>query len=200
MSDIPLREPDMHASSGGLTEKQANRMGAVAMVLFTLHATHQFYLGHSQHLLWTCPMATLLVGLGLMIDSRRVCSSGVLILCVGLPAYALHVVNGGEAIPITGFLIHFGGIAIGLLAIRSFGIGRRDWVVALLIVVATLTLSRHYTGVQFNINFAFRSVFSHDPTRSSWNHLPYLCLGWGLALWFFNRMLTFAWGPGRRTA
>ena len=174
-------------------------LGAVGLAMFLLHAAHQFHLGHTEHLFWTCPVANLLVGIGLLTRCRSIWASGVFMLCVGIPVYVLHLLNGGEHVPATGVLIHFGGLGVGLWAIAFLGIGRRDWMMAFLIVLLVLALSRQFTPMHYNVNFAFRSVFSKDPTRSSWSHLPYLCLGWALALWLSNRVLSFATKRTRRT-
>lgn len=169
-------------------------VGIVLAGLWFAHvaAHHQF--GRSAYALWTCNVGLAILSLGLLSTRRQPVVVGALLLLVGIAPYVAFLLQGVESPMWTGVGLHFGGCVIGLTALRALEVQRADWFVAWLTVIGTMLLTRLITAPHWNVNFAFRSWFSNDPTRSSWSHLPYLVLAWGLGLWLLQRALAATLG------
>lgn len=139
---------DASAPRGGSTW-----LGLLAVALFAAHGTANVLQGHPENMLWACNVAVLAVGVGLLLRSPLMNAVGSLWLVVGLPLWALYLLEGGECLP-TSPLSHLGGLVLGSLGSRKLGFPRNAWWKASLFLVLLHLFSRWATPPQENVNLA----------------------------------------------
>jgi hypothetical protein len=131
---------------------------SVAALCFLLYAAHAAYFAtHGQSLanmLWACHLATLMVGVGLLLGSARLNAVGLLWLCLGLPFWLMDLVNGGDLLP-TSALSHFGGLIAGFWGLRQLRFPSQTWWLAASGLLGLHLLSKLVTPPAENINLAF---------------------------------------------
>ncbi|HYO78224.1 MAG TPA: hypothetical protein VE010_17320, partial [Thermoanaerobaculia bacterium] len=98
-------------------------LGIVALLFYAVHAAVHLYRGEPYNLLWTCNVAALLVGLGLVWRNATLNAIGLLWSCFGTWLWLLDVATGGEFI-LTSTLTHLGAFGVGLYGIRVLGTPR----------------------------------------------------------------------------
>lgn len=165
-----------HGRCGSLTS-----LGLLACGFYAIHGAYHLSRDQPENLLWVCHLASLMIGVGLMIRVPAFGAVGVLILCVGCPLWVLSLLGGDEFLP-TSLLTHVGGLVVGLIGLNRLGLPRGVWWKATLAVGALLGLSR-LLPPDSNVNL------SHGPWSGweTWYPVPWLydvqlLLQWCLAL------------------
>jgi len=127
--------------------------GLLGLAFYAAHGTVHVLRGHPEDLLWVCHLASLAVGIGWLSSSPTANAIGVMWLSFGLPLWALDLATGGEFFP-TSALTHVGGLALGVLGVRRFGMPPGAWWKAILALAAVQQLCRWTTPVEANVNLS----------------------------------------------
>jgi len=138
-------------------------LGVMPMAFFVLHAHYHIGQGTAGHLLWVCTVTNLLLAAGLFLDRPPLIRVAVTWLIAGLPFWAWDLIEQGTG-PISTFLTHLGGLAVGLVGLSHVRAARRIWVYAFVWYLALQLAARLLTGPELNVNLA------HD-THGSWQVL-----------------------------
>jgi len=149
------------------------RLGILAAMCWALHAAWHVLHGTAHDLLWACNVASPLLALGCFLRRPVLCATAVMWLAYGVPMWLLDLATGGELIP-TSVFTHFGGLVLGILAVRRFGWPKRSWRWAALGTWALVVVTRIATTAKHNVNLAFRV---HDGWEKHFtSHALYLVL------------------------
>ena len=148
-------------------------LGILATLFWVIHATNHVLRGSAYDLFWACNVATPVLALGCFLRRARLCTIAVCWLAYGVPIWLLDLATGASLIP-TSVLTHFGGLALGIVAVRKLGWPRRSWLVATGASLVLVVLARIFTTRAQNVMLAHRV---HDGwERHFSSHLPYLAL------------------------
>ena len=136
----------------GLTP-QWRALGVAPLAFFVLHALYHIGQGTAGHLLWVCTVSNLLLAFGLFLDLPLLIRVAVMWLITGLPLWAWDMSAQGTG-PVSSFLTHFGGLAIGLISLSRVRATRGVWVYAFIWYLALQLLARLLTPPELNVNLA----------------------------------------------
>jgi hypothetical protein len=129
-------------------------MGALALLFFIAHEVVYIYRGQPENGLWSCNVAVLAVGFGLLIPSPVTNAVGAFWLTAGLPVWIYYVFSSGDVV-VTTFLSHLGGLALGYTGMQRFGVPRSTWYVSVTALFALILISRPLNSPLENINFSY---------------------------------------------
>lgn len=155
-------------------------LGVAALVCFAIHASYHLLAGRWPDVLWGCHIATLLVGIGALLERAEPVAIGVLWLCFGNPMWILDISTGGELLPTSPFT-HVGGLVIGLWVLKRLGVPRRAWLHATAAFLGLLLLSRLVTPRASNVNLAFAVAGGWEKTFPSYPLYLLLMIAAGIA-------------------
>jgi hypothetical protein len=164
------------------TQSQTSRYALALAVLavVALHTAHKLNQGLLSEMLWACHVASLLTGIGLLLDSLRLVAIGTVFhLAVGLPAYMLDVLVSGTTL--TSALVHSVPPLAGLAFLRRTPLPRWTMASAAGLYLALIPVSRWLTDPALNVNLAFAP---YAPLRS--------LLGAPWISWLLNALLIVA--------
>jgi hypothetical protein len=152
--------------------------GALALIIYLLHAGNHLRRGTPHDLLWICNLATALLAIGCLARRPTLVAIPLLWLAAGTPLWILDALAGSEVIA-TSLLTHFGGLAISTLAVGKLGMPRGTWYRAMAASAAVVVLTRLVTAPEDNVNLA-------HGVRAGWessfgNHLLYLAMLFAVA-------------------
>jgi len=132
------------------------------------------------HLLWSCHVATFLLGVGLAARSRLLVQAGFLFhLGIGLPAWLVQVIvthgtfGGAALVPhllASSILVHILPLAAGYVALGRARFARSAWFMAMGIQVILVPVAHWLTPADLNVNLA------HQPWPPMQHAIPSL---WG---------------------
>lgn len=132
------------------------RLTALAALVWTLHAIEVLARGRPVELLWMCNVAGLVLVLGCALARARIVGVALSWLALGTPLWIGDLAAGGELYP-TSLFSHWGGIAIGVAAIRALGWDRRTWWSSSAALLTLVLLTRLVPAAEpGNLNLAFR--------------------------------------------
>lgn len=170
--------------------------GLAAIAFFLTHETVHTLRGYPENGLWTCNVAVLAVGLGLLIPSPLLNSVGTFWLTAGFPLWIFYLFTASNIAPTTA-LSHIGGLAIGYAGLRKLGLPKSTWWVAIVALLALILVSRVVSSPEENINLSHGVYAPTGQTYSSyWLNMLFLsviftgaftCLQWGLPRLGFRR-------------
>lgn len=170
-------------------------LGLAAISFFAAHGCYQFWHGRLENLLWACHLADLIVGIGLILKSRTITGTGVVMLGFGVPMWLLAIATGGDFFP-TSILTHLGGLAVGIAGLRQLGGLRDDWWKAYLTILLLLVLSRFCTPAEMNVNMAFATwSFARAWFPGLTAHLLSVLTIWATGLFVAERLLRIVAPP-----
>ncbi len=149
-------------------------VGIAALLIWLPHAFWHVSHHSPWDLLWMCNVSPLLIAAGCFAKAPRLSASGLCFLSCGTPLWLIEVA-GGSLVP-TSPLVHFGGLAVALVAARSIGFLRGTWWFAALLSVAILGSARVLTPPHANVNLVFFVYRGWEKTFP--NHPLYLFLIW----------------------
>jgi hypothetical protein len=129
-------------------------LGLLAVGLYGIHGAHELSAGRPESLLWSCHLASLAVGLGLLLRRPTWIAIGLMWLVLGLPLWAMEVVFRSGFEP-TAALTHVGGLVLGMFGIRRLGLAGPVWWKAAAALAVLHLVSRWTTPEKANVNLAF---------------------------------------------
>lgn len=158
-------------------------LGVVPLAFFVLHARYHLGQGTAGHLLWVCTVSNLLLAAGLFLDLPMLIRVAVMWLVTGLPLWAWDMFEQGVA-PVSSFLTHFGGLAVGIIGLSRVRAARGLWVYAFIWYLTLQLAARLFTRPELNVNLAhdmhggWRDLFN-----SYWKFSIFMNLVVAAALW-----------------
>jgi hypothetical protein len=129
-------------------------MGSLALLFFALHEAVFAYRGHPENGLWSCNVAVLAVGFGLLIPSPIINAVGAFWLTAGLPLWVYYLFTGDD-VAATTFLSHLGGLAFAYTGMKRLGVPSGTWLVAVAALFGLILLSRPLNSPAENVNFSY---------------------------------------------
>jgi len=144
---------------------------------YAVHVGFQVWRGHAEYALWSCHVAALFVGAGLLGPWPTANAVGVLWLVLGVPLWLMDVARGGEFFPATLFS-HVAAFAIGLMALAWLGWPPGAWWKGLATLLALVVVSRGVTSEPANVNGAY-TVW---PSPGAWSPTVLAALFLGIVL------------------
>lgn len=127
--------------------------GVLSLFFFVMLAVYHIRNNESYHILWTCHMACLVLGAGLMFNRPLVTATGFFWLCFGVPLWLLNVLTGSPLILLS-VPTHIGGLLIGLWGVKRGGIPKYTWVFAGVSLIVLGVVSRFVTPFDANVNLS----------------------------------------------
>jgi hypothetical protein len=172
-------------------KKSLKAAGTLAVSFFLIHAGALVHAGEPYHIIWSCHLGCLIVGIGLLVRLPWLYAIGFFWLTMGVPLWLLNVLTSHEFL-LTSTLSHVGGILIAVYGLRLLAIPRFAWAAAAAGLVVLGMLTRWVTPPAANVNLAF-AVWSGWEDRFS-SHFWYVVMLLSIAavsfglLEFFIRM------------
>jgi hypothetical protein len=133
-------------------------LGLLPLLFFAAHAGFHAAHGRPHEILWTCTMANLVLGAGLLWRRPGVVATAVSWLVLGNLLWAVDLLSGGEFYA-TSLLTHVAGLGVGWLGVRRLGWPAGTWWRAVAALAALQQLTRLLTPARANVNLAF-SVYA----------------------------------------
>jgi len=128
--------------------------GTLAVLFFLIHAGALVYAGEPYHIIWSCHLGCLIVGIGLLVRQPWLYAIGFFWLTMGVPLWLLNILTSREFM-LTSILSHVGGMIIAVYGLRFITIPRFAWAAATAGLVVLGILSRLVTPPGANVNLAF---------------------------------------------
>ncbi len=128
-------------------------LGALPVFFYAIHAGFWVVRGVPENALWTCHIASFLIGAGMIFLRPRLAAVGLLWVMMGLPLWILDLSAGGEFLP-TSALTHVGAPATALFFFRRTAFPRGSWWRAVLVLGLLVLLTRLITPAEENVNLA----------------------------------------------
>jgi hypothetical protein len=139
---------------GGSVRCRTRACGLLALAFYAVHAGTHLCHRQPEHIIWSCHVATVLVGFGFILGSPTLNAIGFLWLLIGNAAWLIDLYNGAALIP-TSLLPHVGGFCLSILGLHRFGMPRHVWWKAIVGLLLLQQLSRLVTPMAANVNIAF---------------------------------------------
>ena len=98
-------------------KKKRTTAGALSIAFFLIHAAALAHAGEHYHIIWSCHLGCLIVGIGLLIRQPWPYAIGFFWLTMGVPLWLLNVLTSHEFM-LTSTLSHIGGIIIAVYGLR----------------------------------------------------------------------------------
>ena len=128
--------------------------GTLAIVFFLIHAAALVRAAEPYHIIWSCHLGCLMVGIGLVIRLPWLFAIGFFWLTMGVPLWLLNVLTSHEFM-LTSTLSHIGGIIIAVYGLRFIKMPRFAWAAATTGLVLLGIFTRWVTAPDANVNLAF---------------------------------------------
>ena len=128
--------------------------GVLAVAFFLVHAAALIRAGEYYHMIWSCHLGCLMVGIGLLVGSRWLHAIGFLWLFMGVPLWLLNILTT-HAFMLTSTLSHIGGILLAVYGFKFVSLPRFAWAGAIAGLVILGLVTRLLTPPAANVNLAF---------------------------------------------
>src|SRR5262249_51911805 len=103
-------------------------------------------------MLWTCHVASALIGAGILLSLTRPVAVGLLFqVSIGIPAYLLDAISSGTTTP-SSVAVHLVPPLLGFLSLRRAPYPPRCWLYALALFLAMQLVSYLATPPSLNVN------------------------------------------------
>lgn len=128
--------------------------GIVAILFYLIHAVALVSGREPYHLMWSCHLGCLLIGIGLLLSRPWLLSIGFFWLTIGVPLWILNVLMNADFM-LTSTFSHIGGLVIALYGLRFMEIPKFSWTAATAGLVALGLVTRMVTPEHANVNLSF---------------------------------------------
>lgn len=135
-------------------KKKRITAGALAIAFFLIHAAALVHAGEYYHIIWSCHLGCLIVGIGLLNRLPWLYAIGFFWLTMGVPLWLLNVLTSHDFM-LTSTLSHIGGIIIAVYGLRFEKMPRFSWAAATAGLAVLGFVSRLVTPQQANVNLSF---------------------------------------------
>jgi hypothetical protein len=129
-------------------------VGLVPLAFFVVRLVDYLNWGTPAHIWWSCHVANLTLGVGMLLNNRLLIRIAVLWLVLGLPPWALDMAVTRIVWPLS-LLTHLGGALFGLLVLGKVRMTRGVWPAALVWFLVLQGLTRLFTPPAPNVNMVY---------------------------------------------
>jgi hypothetical protein len=164
----------------------------LAIVFYFIHAGVLIYSKQAYHILWSCHLGCLLVGVGLLARLPWLSSVGFLWLALGVPLWILNVFTSNEFM-LTSTLSHLGGLAIAIYSYKYFKMSRFAWAAATAGLILLGLFSRLVTPEHANVNLSFAVWKGWEETFPSYFWYVILLLVVAVTVFLILELLVRRW-------
>lgn len=170
--------------------------GLAGFAIYAVHGTNLVLSGYGEHVFWSCNLANLLVGHGILFRRPTPVGIGFLWLLIALPAWVFSIATGMPVLWST-VLPHVGGLALAAFGVRALGLPRGTWWRATAALVALWGVTRYGLRFPTNVNIARTYWFGWEGRYLP--YLPYMALLFTLEATIFRgaERLLRRWGARR---
>lgn len=174
-------------------------LGLLPAFFYGIHGSLWVYRGLPENALWTCHLASLLIGTGMILLRPKVAAVGLLWVILGLPMWLLDLALGGEFLP-TSALTHVGAPAFAFFFFRGTPFPRGSWWRAVAALGFLVVLTRLVTPPAENVNLA-HAIWKGWEDRFFHSHPLYLAflLSLAAAVFFAGEAALHFWS-GKKSA
>ncbi len=150
-------------------------LGVLSVLFYVTHGGYWvLWRGEPENLLWSCHLASSLIGFGLLTRAAWLNAVGVTWLSLGTPLWLVDVFTGGEFLP-TSMGTHLGGLAVGLWGARRLGFPAGTWWRSAIGVAILQQICRAFTSARTNVNLSHRVWDGWESTFPTYGEF-WLCL------------------------
>lgn len=128
--------------------------GILALVFFLIHAAVLIDAGEPYHIIWSCHLACLMVGIALLLRLPWLLAVGFFWLTMGVPLWLLNIITSRDFM-LTSTLSHIGGLIVAVYGLRFEIMPRLSWAAATAGFVVLGAFSRLVTPRHANVNLSF---------------------------------------------
>ena len=150
--------------------------GVLAIVFFLIHAAVLVHAGESYHILWSCHLACLMVGIALLMRLPWLLAVGFFWLAMGVPLWLLNIITSCDYM-LTSTLSHIGGLIIAIYGLRFEKMPRFSWAAATAGLIVLGFVSRLATPEHANVNLSFAVWQGWEETFPSYFWYVVMLLG-----------------------
>ena len=160
--------------------------GTLAILFFLIHAGALVHSKEPYHIIWSCHLGCLIVGIGLLSRLPWVYAIGFFWLTLGVPLWLLNVLTHHEFM-LTSTLSHIGGITIAVYGLKFLKLPRFAWAAATTGLMVLGIFTRRVTPPDANVNLAF-AVWSgwEDKFPSYFWYVVMLLAGAAFIFWILE--------------
>lgn len=171
--------------------------GLLPLALFAARFVELEAQAKTPNLLWVCHLSNLLIALALFLGYLEVVRVSTLWLLIGAPIWPIEIARTG-IMELTSIGTHYVGLAIGLLIVWKFGMGRSSWLHGLLWFLVLQAVTRIVAPPEMNINLAHSVYPGWDRLFPIyWQYWIFTSVCAALGLWLLNRLLLAVFGGDR---
>lgn len=180
-------------------------LGFLPLTFFLAQALHYYDINELGNMLWMCNIGNLALALGMFLEKPLLVRVSVMWMVPGLIVWCIYVVPTWGPLLTGQFtwnelfavmassLAHFGGITIGLVALRRIGMDKYAWLYAFGWYFIMQLLSRLLSPASMNVNLAHRVQDGFEGSFNSyWKFWLLLTTLVGIGAWLiafgFNRI------------
>jgi hypothetical protein len=164
----------------------------LAIVFYSIHAGALIYSKQAHHIVWSCHLGCLLVGVGLLALHPWLSSVGFLWLALGVPLWILNVFTRNEFM-LTSTFSHLGGLAIAIYGFKYLKMPRLAWAAATAGLVLLGWFSRLVTPEHANVNLSFSVWKGWEETFPSYFWYAILLLAAAVASFLILEFFVRRW-------
>ncbi len=192
-----------------LTNHQIRLLGFLPLTFFLAQALHYYDINELGNMLWMCNIGNLALALGMFLEKPLLVRVSVMWMVPGLIVWCIYVVPTWGPLLTGQFtwnelfavmassLAHFGGITIGLVALRRIGMDKYAWLYAFGWYFIMQLLSRLLSPASMNVNLAHRIQDGFERSFNSyWKFWLLLTTLVGIGAWLIAFAFQRTW-PSR---
>ncbi len=192
-----------------LTNHHIRLLGFLPLTFFLAQAIHYYDVNELGNMLWMCNIGNLVLAIGMFVEKPLLVRVSVMWMVPGLIVWCIYVVptwgplltgqfTWSELFAVmSSSLAHFGGITIGLVALRRIGMDKHAWLYAFGWYFIMQLLSRLLSPAGMNVNVAHRVQDGFEQSFNSyWKFWLLLTTLVGIGCWLLAFGFHRVW-PGK---
>lgn len=172
---------------------QLRLLGLLPLFFFLAQGIHYWRIHQLGHMLWMCNIGNLVLALGLFFEKPILVRVAAIWTIPGLIVWFIYVVLAWGMF-LTSTLAHIGGIAVAVIALKSYRMDRNSWIYAFGWSLLMQLISRLFTAPELNVNLVHAIQPGWEQTFTSyWSFWLVLTLATAVVLWLSGLLWRTLW-------